>query len=750
MKGMGFIYALLSFITFPMFYIMTAVEYAESAASGYRYNGFEGIPEIYTPVTAVLYFALVICGAVLISVFINSFMHNRRAVDVFHALPVKRGQQLMANFAAVVTLLLGVQFFCYGVVAVVNSFIGFVSFGDIVMETLRVALLTVLIVVIAFFCSVCCNAGLDSAMFTGAFLIIVPAYTLLVVFLMENFVTGFYGEEQILVDSLVFSPAAMLWKAFIPDEDLSQGVLLNAIYSVIAVAVVYLTCRLYVKRKSEMAQSASTKNPLYQFMLLAASVGGGVFFGFFYDQIFGRYGQSVMHIMLTSCLFTVAIYLVFNAIVSRNPRPTKRGLLGLGASLALVVAFLLIADNGFFGYETHIPSDEDIHSATINYVGDYGDVSVVEPNSYGDYLWYNSNNEVTFTDSEGIAAVKAAHRAIAEAVRDGRGTECFRYSTKISYVLKNGRTVSRRYYSIPSSVIPVFVEMEDMQNFKTQLYPVFWADAKDVKNFEIKDGYGENYQLLRNLTDSEKAKLYNAIAQDTINITRQMKDQRKGAVFARIQINYNNDKAAVAAALAHHQQMTAQKEATEETTVELAAPHYAGYSKEKYDSVYTNVVFDVTQDCINTIRVLTELGLEQYTQFTLPQDKFAVVMPVYFSFNYDDRNPYWRANTKFDQYEIMDNLRWEDMERIALYTDEQKIDQLAKLCQTSLYMPAQKYYPYAVAFIDKDADWREIDVKDFDFAVYYMSDANAPDFVKKDLADFAGQTVDFLSFSNVE
>ncbi|MBQ5782867.1 MAG: hypothetical protein IIV99_05735, partial [Oscillospiraceae bacterium] len=65
-------------------------------------------------------------------------------------------------------------------------------------------------------------------------------------------------------------------------------------------------------------------------------------------------------------------------------------------------------------------------------------------------------------------------------------------------------------------------------------------------------------------------------------------------------------------------------------------------------------------------------------------------------------------------------------------------------------MPAQKYYPYAVAFIDKDADWREIDVKDFDFAVYYMSDANAPDFVKKDLAQFAGQTVDFLSFSNVE
>ena len=346
MKGMGFIYALLSFITFPMFYIMTAVEHADDLANGYSYNGFEGVPEIYTPFSGVLYFALVICGAVLISVFINSFMHNRRAVDVFHALPVKRSQQLMANFAAVVSLLLGVQFACYGIVAVVDSLIGYVAVGDIVVEALRVALLTVLIVVIAFFCSVCCNAGLDSAMFTGAFLILVPAYTLLVVFLMENFVTGFYGNDEILIDSLVFSPAAMMWKTFIPDSELSQGVLLNSIYCVLAVALVYITCRLYVKRKSEMAQSANTKNPLYQFMLLAASVGGGVFFGFFYDQIFGRYGESVIHIMLTSCVFTVAIYLVFNAIVSRNPRPTKRGLAGLGASLALVVAFLLVADNG--------------------------------------------------------------------------------------------------------------------------------------------------------------------------------------------------------------------------------------------------------------------------------------------------------------------------------------------------------------------------------------------------------------------
>ena len=106
MKGMFLIYTLLCFITYPMPYLMKAVDAARRAAQGYRYYGLIGIPEIYTDISALLYFAVVIAGAVLISVYCNSFMHNRRAVDVFHALPVKRGVLLLANFAAVATILL--------------------------------------------------------------------------------------------------------------------------------------------------------------------------------------------------------------------------------------------------------------------------------------------------------------------------------------------------------------------------------------------------------------------------------------------------------------------------------------------------------------------------------------------------------------------------------------------------------------------------------------------------------------------
>ncbi|MBQ5313594.1 MAG: hypothetical protein J6K30_06035, partial [Oscillospiraceae bacterium] len=86
MKGMFLIYTLLCFITYPMTYVMEAIEAAERAAQGFSYYGFTGMPEIYTNISALLYFAVVMAGSVLISVYCNSFMHNRRAVDVFHSL----------------------------------------------------------------------------------------------------------------------------------------------------------------------------------------------------------------------------------------------------------------------------------------------------------------------------------------------------------------------------------------------------------------------------------------------------------------------------------------------------------------------------------------------------------------------------------------------------------------------------------------------------------------------------------------
>lgn len=727
MKGMFLIYTLLCFITYPMPYVMEAIDAARRNAFGYSYYGFIGIPEIYTDISALLYFAVVIAGAVLISVYCNSFMHNRRAVDVFHALPVKRSTLLLANFAAVATILVTTQFICYGIVAIADvTIVKNILLRDIFAEFLRVMLLTLLIAVIAFFCSVCCNASLDSVVFSGAFMAIVPAYAFLFYAVMSIFVFGYDSDAPL--QSVKFSPAVMMYQTFM-SEDVSQGILLNICYIVFAVALMALSCRLYTRRKSEAAQSASTKNFLYQFIILATSTGGGVLFGIFYNEIFGYYNSGIIGLILVSCVFSAAIYLVFNGVMSRNARPTKRGLMGLAASLAIVVAFLVCADNGFFGYETYIPATEDIKSAKINYSGDYGSVTTLHTNENGAY-WTGTNDEgAIFTDPDEIDMVKDVHGTIVKYIDNYEGVDLFYRRVKISYELKNGRTVTRRYYgSVPVEIMSKLVALEDLDSFKKQMYPVFYADVSLVKNFEIKDGLGQNIKTLRNLTDAQKSKLYNAIAQDTLNITRQMKDQRSGAILARISVNYKEMSDEV-----YRDLIKMQTEAVSvmvEEKVSYTEPYNNDYP------LYENVIFDVTPDCINTIRALEELGLGQYTTPAPTENMKAIVVALTSPIDYNTQDPYWQTNAGFDQYYYADHFRWEDTSRVREYTDAEKVAQLADASQVSLYAPRQNGTFYAVMFMEDGIDWRSMEYGEYEMMVYYISANKAPDFVKNDLSDY--------------
>ena len=739
-RGIGIIYLLISFITFPMTYIMEAVEAVERLQQGYSYYGFEGNPEIYTGVAAVLYFAVVIAGAILISTYVNSFMHSKKAVDVFHALPVKRPQMLVANFAAALTVLLTVQFICYSIVAVSGAVILSVQPLEIIVEMLRVALVTAVICAITFFCCVCCNASLDSVVFTAAFLAIVPAYTGLICFLMEEFVMGFSVSEKVLYTAVKFSPAVMMYETFMRGDEFSQGLLLSCIYAAAVILIMMLSCRVYTRRKSEIAQSASTKSPLYQFILLAASVGGGIFFGFFYQMIFGSSWDSIVHIGITSCVFTVAIYLVFNAVVSRNPKPTKRGLMGLGVSLVLTVAFLLCIDSGCFGYESYIPDTADIKSVTVNYKGDYDEISKLEYNRYGELYTTYSGAYPEFADAAEIEAVRNIHKEIVNSI-DQNDIQVMYRNVTIQYTMNNGKTVIRGYdEEVPVEVLKMLAALEDLESFKKQLYPVFKVDAGAVESFDIKDGFGKNVQTVK-LSDEDKELLYSAIAQDTLNITRQKKDQRTGPVLARIQINYSSDLDVIEKYINVPQNSFSSFRAPQAAAVETTSAYY--HAKEKNQmALYDNVLFDVTEDCINTISALKNIGLEQYTTLTVPEGIKAVAMYTYYPYRESRQAPYYRTNTYFTQYEFAENARWEEPERVKIYTDADKVSQLAQASKARLYAPAQKDCYYAVVFMDEDVDFHIKEADDYDFMAYYVSANDAPDFIKKDFAKFSGELME--------
>lgn len=696
------LYLIICFAIFPVSYITEASNIKKTYAN---YETFPGLHDIYPVVSILFYFVVIIGGAIILSVLANNFMHNKKAVDVFHALPVKRHQQLLANFFAVITTLLISQAICYGVVAIAAKLYFEMSFAPIFAEFIRIAVITVIIVAISFLSCVCCATSLDSTIFSAAFLAIVPAYTGLITILYMFYTDGYIPDMQILYTAFKFSPAVMMYQVFLNDSGFEYSVSLSIIYVIAAIAIMALSCFIYKMRKSEMAQSTTSKNILYKFMTIAASVGTGIMLGLSYQSFTVFDVNTVKDIIIPSLLFTIVVYLVFNAIISRNAKPNKTALINLGVSIVLVVAGIFVADNRFNAINMYVPKAENIKTVKLELDSQYSNILKAMLDKNGNIIMKgNRSDNTVFEDEKTINLIVDIHQLIVNE-KNSIENDYFNESFGIEYILENGKTVKRGYNKIPKSAINTWLELVYSEEFKTKLYPVISEPTDKVLNFEIKDGFAKNYQTL-NLNDEQRNMLYNAIAQDTLNMTSQMKTQQKGIIYARISINYKNIE--------------------EKPKLENNKPQNQLVEMPEY----TDVVFNVTDASINTINALKQIGLEQYTQINIPEDVSVIVAPncEYYNSVIVEED----YSSSFDTYPDMYDL---DPVNSKRYEDVDKLKQLAETSSTIMYMPSEENRYFSVYFVPKDFVFNGEEYNPKNIMAYYLSYKDVPDFIKQDFTE---------------
>ena len=715
LKGVTLLYGILMFITYPMFYFISVGNAMERLANGQKYYGFEGYADMY--VTAAIFFFAVIVGAVIsLCAISNSFMHGKKSVDVFHALPVRRPVMLVANFAAVMTMMFITEAVCYLAVGVVSAFTIPLPFIAVTGEFVRVIVLTAAIAAIYTFCAVCCNTVLDSAIFTLAFNFIVPAYTVLFVSLMHEYLEGFVSGGVYTIIAMKLSPICMLYQCFIWEE-LPYTLLSNIIYMTFTALVLFAACRLYVKRRSEKAQSNNINGLIYRFILLAASVGGGAFFGFVISEGFGWAYSFEFTTIALGCVFSAVIYLIFSTVTSRRVNPGKKGVLWLAAGVVLTAGIFASMMTGFFGFETYLPIADDIASVKIFYGGEYESITryVKQPDGKYKYV-YGANGGVVFEKPEEIAVIYNMHRKIVEAGFDKESDQSIYHGFEVQYTLKNGRTVERNYYRVPAEIVKDYMLVDDLETFKYQIIPMLISPASDLDHFVIKDGFGQNQQVL-NLTESETELLYNAIAQDVLNRTSQMKKQHNEISLAKISLRYKSVKSDDrGVAIAENFESAA-----------VVADAYHGESTIEYE-MYSNVCFEVCESSINTIKALKELGLEQYTTLTQPQNMKAIVALDVGPYYSNRSANFWMTSANFDETGFADQINWQ--QRNMAYYDEEQIAQIADACTSIVYSPAvADEEVFAVVFAPEDADLRYVYENQIECICYYMPYSQAPQFI---------------------
>ncbi len=192
-------------------------------------------------------------------------------------------------------------------------------------------------------------------------------------------------------------------------------------------------------------------------------------------------------------IISVIIFLIFDIILHLSFKAIKKdwkiGLVHAG----LMAAFLLSLYTGFFGYSSRVPDIQDIDSVSISapnaLMGSYQlgrelSGSYVTDRYYSDVYsnyYYVGNRSVSlienFKDKDDINTVREIHKAMIKAgnIRrvntnsDGYSKRVTCQSVVIRYKLKNGRELVRVYEYVPLTNYPTLYTLEDTKNWNSKI-----------------------------------------------------------------------------------------------------------------------------------------------------------------------------------------------------------------------------------------------------------------------------------------
>ena len=307
---------------------------------------------------------LITLGAsVVIPMVVFSYLDNRRALDVFHALPVTRGKLFWGNMLATLFLLFAPFVVCVLPVAAavdlsplwLNPVDPAVDFsmlrvsGFIVGAALMMCGLMVLLMI-------CCSTVVESF---GYFCILMVGYTIVVRMgfnLIGQYTFGFsdFWLEEFL---LRFTPLSFIFSTATTTGDVFWIPALQM--TVLGVLLTLLGWRRYVRRKSEQA-GGYIWAPVYY----VAAVMGALAAGLYIRGVLGSGNDGID--VVAGAVTAVLVFIVLDTIRHRGFKQIVRSAVTSAAGVAGVAVLAVVINlTGTFGYEGWVPDAADVLAVKV-------------------------------------------------------------------------------------------------------------------------------------------------------------------------------------------------------------------------------------------------------------------------------------------------------------------------------------------------------------------------------------------------
>lgn len=261
------------------------------------------------------------------------------------------------------------------------------------------------------------------------------------------------------------------------------------VFIAVSLLIGAVACVVYKRRKAEKADflgasKLTTNAAIFSLSLLVSAC----IIGLAGDESYAA-GSAWGH-FLVFALVSVVVFLVVQLFILRSIKQLIKSLWMLAIHFGIVGVALLIVATGFFGYSSRMPEADEIKSVAIT--TETGDVLAMPLGGGGEYnartnadmaaryafsYEYAASHPLFegFTEKEDIELALKIHEALIalkgnevtnETMYAENGERLFPASVRISYTLKNGKTVNRLYPYATDAIISELAKLTRSEEYK--------------------------------------------------------------------------------------------------------------------------------------------------------------------------------------------------------------------------------------------------------------------------------------------
>ncbi len=338
-----------------------------------------------------------IAGLILSAGLLFGFLHSRPALDVYHALPVRRPALFAGRFLAGYLLIAGPQLLTFATVLGLRLLpvLNLLSIGEVLTIAGQVALMSLAVYTTTVFAFVLTGTIFDALFLIFLLNIAWPATLATLDFFISQVLPGYTISNEAmntLSRYLLLTPVGQFFAAsYLPLSGLKALWWLG-----LCVILGGASWLIYQRRPSELAGKPFAYRAPFIALRFLASLVVGLFFGYLFHQ-FQAGLLSYTGGLLVGAFTT---HLVIEVILSRGFTGLRRSLVSFAAYLLIFAIGTTVVATGLFGYDYRLPAEQGIVAAEIT----------------TDELLpvYQANNTIVypvFKDPANVAIVRSIHAA---------------------------------------------------------------------------------------------------------------------------------------------------------------------------------------------------------------------------------------------------------------------------------------------------------------------------------------------------